>query len=217
MADKKRKRHPGGKRGKTWISPKQQQAFLDTLAEGWSLTKAAKVAEVPRKTITDLRDHDETFRLRVEAAMQAGIDCLEDAAVTRGVEGWLEPVFQQGRQVGQVRKFSDTMLAMQLNGRAAEKYRAPVQSPQANEIGVSFRLAMSQSFDLLEQARKRALGHSQASRGKRQKGELPPIDVVSETPALPAPEVASQPAPQVEPAPAVDLANVVPFVRGVAK
>lgn len=142
-----RKGNPGGgryRKGSTTLGPEQQQRFLDSLAEGWSPTKAAEAAKAPRTTFRDLRDRDPTFRARWDAAHEAGTDHLEDAAVTRGIVGWLEPVYQQGRKVGEVRKFSDTMLAMQLNGRRPDKYRQNVKV-DAPDLAVSFRAAMAEA------------------------------------------------------------------------
>ena len=45
-----------------------------------------------------------------------GRGCLEDEARRRAVDGVDEPVFQQGKQVGTIRKHSDTLLIFLLKG-----------------------------------------------------------------------------------------------------
>ena len=47
---------------------------------------------------------------------------IHDEAVRRAVEGWLEPVFYQGRQCGIVRRYSDSLLMLLLELKMPEKY-----------------------------------------------------------------------------------------------
>jgi hypothetical protein len=48
---------------------------------------------------------------------------VEDAAVSRAVDGWEEAVYQGGRQVGTVRKFDSALLMFMLRARRPETYR----------------------------------------------------------------------------------------------
>lgn len=54
---------------------------------------------------------------------RAGTDRCEDAALTRAVDGWEEPVWHQGVQVGTVRKYDSQLLMFLLRARRPEKYR----------------------------------------------------------------------------------------------
>jgi hypothetical protein len=54
---------------------------------------------------------------------EEAIGGLEDEAVRRAYEGWLKPVFYQGRQCGAVRRYSDKLLMFLLKGWRPERYR----------------------------------------------------------------------------------------------
>jgi hypothetical protein len=43
--------------------------------------------------------------------------------IRRGVTGYDKPVYQQGRLVGTVREYSDTLLIFALKARAPDRYR----------------------------------------------------------------------------------------------
>jgi len=58
----------------------------------------------------------------IEAEIGAADD-LEQAAYERAVIGWEEPVYHRGELVGQIRKFSDSLLLTLLKGAKPEKYR----------------------------------------------------------------------------------------------
>ena len=56
-----------------------------------------------------------------DADLHAGV-VLESKACERAIEGWEEPVFQQGEFVGVKRKYSIAMHQFLLRGRYPEKY-----------------------------------------------------------------------------------------------
>ena len=39
-----------------------------------------------------------------QSALELGCDALEDEAVRRGCEGYLKPVFHQGKEIGAIRE-----------------------------------------------------------------------------------------------------------------
>jgi hypothetical protein len=51
------------------------------------------------------------------------VGALEDEALRRAVEGVEEPVYQGGKQVGVIRKYSDALLMFLLKAARPEKYR----------------------------------------------------------------------------------------------
>lgn len=79
---------------------------------------------------------DPQFAVAVEAARARYVERLEAAADQRAVEGWLEPVFQLGQHVGDVRKYSDTLLLRRLEALAPERYRANVRVDARVAAGV---------------------------------------------------------------------------------
>lgn len=107
----------------TETQEKARERFLDALATGVSVAKAALAGGVSRATVYRWREADEAFAQLWDDAYEAGTDALEDEARRRAVEGTQKPVFYKGEVVGHVREYSDTLLAMQLNARRPEKYR----------------------------------------------------------------------------------------------
>ncbi len=104
--------------------PEVLEKFLDTMRLGWSVTRAARAANVDRKTVYRWREEQPEFAEAWEDALAEGGETLEDAATERAVEGVSEPVFNKdGDTVGHRVKYSDTLLMHQLEARMPDKYR----------------------------------------------------------------------------------------------
>jgi DNA-dependent RNA polymerase auxiliary subunit epsilon len=113
---------------------KQQTTFLNWLEQYASVTRAAKKAKVPRSNIYEWLKSDADFKSKFDDACELAVAALEDEAVRRAHEGTVRPVYQQGKKVGGVREFSDTLLIVLLKARAPEKYkeRSQVDSKNTN-------------------------------------------------------------------------------------
>lgn len=103
-------------------APDRTGAFLAALAETCNVTEACKIARVDRSTIYKWRKEDKKFAKDWETTFVIASDLLEDEAVRRAKEGVEEPVYQGGKQVGTVRKYSDQLLMFLLKGAKKEKY-----------------------------------------------------------------------------------------------
>ena len=108
---------------RTKQTPKKEGEFLDALAETGNVTRACVSAKIGRATVYEWRAADEEFRERWETALDLGCDALEDEATRRAHDGVEEPVYYQGEVVGQVQKYSDTLLMFLLKGRRPEKFK----------------------------------------------------------------------------------------------
>lgn len=97
---------------------------LAALREGASTRQAAEAANVSRSTLQAWREQDEEFAQAWVDAYNDGTDLLEDEARRRGTEGWEEPVFQKGEHVGDITRYSDTLLLRSLERRRPEAWRA---------------------------------------------------------------------------------------------
>ena len=64
-----------------------------------------------------------------------GGDVLEDEAVRRAKEGVEEPVYQGGKLVGHVQKYSDTLLIFLLKGAKPQKYGDKVRHTNGDGDG----------------------------------------------------------------------------------
>lgn len=103
-------------------TPARTAVFLDALAEGLSVSSAAKAAGVPLRTIYGWREADPAFAAEWTAAYTIGADNLEAEAQRRAVKGIEEPVFHGGKVVGSVRRYSDTLLIYMLKARDPERF-----------------------------------------------------------------------------------------------
>lgn len=100
----------------------KKAAFLAALAEVGNITQAAELAGIDRKTHYIWMKNDPDYPAAYEEAMEQAADRLEQEARRRAVEGVEEPIFYQGKKVGTVQKYSDTLLIFLLKGARPEKY-----------------------------------------------------------------------------------------------
>ena len=110
-------------KGKSICTLCNGEKFLGELRDGKSVTAACKAAGISRSAAYDWRNDDAAFGKTWDEALEAGTDRLEDEAHRRAVEGVERPVFQQGRQVGSVREYSDTLLLALLKARRPERFK----------------------------------------------------------------------------------------------
>jgi hypothetical protein len=105
--------------------------FLAAVEEGATARQAATIAGFSRNSFYELSARDGGFRQRWDRARERGnalqLDEAEEAARTRSVDGWLEPIFHKGKPVGARRKYSDGLLTMRLKALAPEKYRDRIE------------------------------------------------------------------------------------------
>lgn len=81
------------------------------------------------KTAANNRRHrDEKFARAWDAALEAATDVLEKEAVRRAVQGVDEPVYQGGKQVGSITRYSDTLLIFLLKANR-DKFRQANMPP----------------------------------------------------------------------------------------
>jgi hypothetical protein len=120
-----------------------QTAFLDSLANGLSVTGACNVAGIGRRTPYGWRAADREFWEAWSLAIEAGTDLLEDEAWRRAVKGNEEPVVSMGKIVytkdGEaltIHKQSDTLMALLLKGRRGDKFRERITSDVKLEASV---------------------------------------------------------------------------------
>jgi hypothetical protein len=108
-------------------------------------------------------------------------ESLEEEARRRAVEGYDDPVYQQGRLVGHKRKHSDLLLITLLNGNMPEKYqrqssRLEITGPDGGPIQVRHGLAVASLSDAELAVIVQAALASQAARlpapGPEVEGEL---------------------------------------------
>jgi hypothetical protein len=97
--------------------------FFGAIAGGQTISAAANAAGYSRRSVYDRRSADKSFQERWDDAVAVAIERMEAEADRRAIEGTLEPVFYQGVECGQVRRFSDTLLIFRLKALRPEMYR----------------------------------------------------------------------------------------------
>ena len=106
------------------VSPAQRQLYLETLAETGSHLTAARAAhpvvepQTASSYFTGLAKRDPDFAMAVRKALLASTSKAEALLYDHGTNGWDEPVFQGGTQVGTIKKF-DHKLTMAIVRRGA--------------------------------------------------------------------------------------------------
>jgi hypothetical protein len=93
----------------TKVTVKKREKFLSSLADGQSVTSAAKEIGLTRQTMYRTRAADAKFAALWDEAIEAGTDTLEDEAVKRA------------------KSSSDVLLIFLLKSRRPEKYREHAQ------------------------------------------------------------------------------------------
>ncbi|MBT4907849.1 MAG: terminase [Rhodospirillaceae bacterium] len=116
-----------------------RETFLRVLAETARPSDAAAESGVALLGWHRLRDADPVFASAWQAAYEAGNDAVEDEAVRRAVAGQAEPVFYQGKQVGTVRKYSDSLLMFVLKARRPQRFRDRGDGEVASDLAMLLR------------------------------------------------------------------------------
>lgn len=152
-----RERHDG------WTRARQDE-FCAALSRSGSVTFACRAVGLSTTNAYRTRKRMPRFAARWDAALAAIRPALEEAAFRRAVEGWDEPVFQGGRQVGVRRRYSDNLLRLLL-------LRGPAPADPAQEEEDAFEL-LSRKLDELarhkaaaERAKAIAWADDMAARG----------------------------------------------------
>ncbi len=122
----------------TKLNSKSRDKFLDELRRSGSITQAAKRAAIGRRTAYIWRDDDPDFAEAWEDAKQEYCDDLEAEADRRAREGVPSHLYfdKDGNIVGEVRRYSDTLLIFRLKALRPEKYRDPPQGIDPRVIQV---------------------------------------------------------------------------------
>ena len=103
-------------------SPKQQ-AFLAAYANSGNVTRAAELSGVHRRSHYHWMKNNPAYEEAFQYANDDAVDLLAAEARRRAVEGVENPIFHNGKKVGAVRDYSDTLLIFLLKAARPEVYR----------------------------------------------------------------------------------------------
>lgn len=110
-------------RRRGWSAARQRE-FIAHLAETGSVRAACRRMGVGEHQVYVLRNHPEgeSFRKAWEAALDMGIQRIEDTAMDRALNGVDAPVFYHGEKVGERTVYNDRLLMFMLRNRAPERF-----------------------------------------------------------------------------------------------
>ena len=106
-----------------WTDERQRD-FIEALADTGSVAAACKVVNMSTVGAYYLRRQPgaETFRKAWEAALQLGVQRIEDVAMDRALNGVDVPVYSYGKLVGLRKSYNDRLLMFILRNRAPDRF-----------------------------------------------------------------------------------------------
>jgi hypothetical protein len=109
------------------FTSRAREAFLTHLAQTSNVTESAELVGMSRRGIYDVRERDEAFRQSWDEAVEIATDLLEKEARRRALDGWEEPVFYRGEEIGKTRLYSDRMLELLLKAHRPDRFKDTVR------------------------------------------------------------------------------------------
>lgn len=121
----------------TTRKPECDAKFFAALENGHPVRAACAMADYGRSSVYDWRKQDAAFAERWKHALDIAGDLLEEEADRRGRDGYDEPVFYQGEERGQKRKYSDALLLARLKAIRPDQYREKITMPTVGQQSVT--------------------------------------------------------------------------------
>lgn len=143
------------------IQHRKKRAFLAAYSEGGTVTAAAELADIARETHYAWLRIDPVYAAAFRQADEHAADRLEAEARRRAVEGVEESIYHQGKVVGTVQRYSDTLLIFLLKGNKPEKFREHMDMTGASTVDVtvtgSLSVVMQQMIESLDVSTRKSL------------------------------------------------------------
>jgi len=119
-------------------TPERQRAFIEALADTGSVKHAAKTVNMSPEGAYYLRRQPgaEEFAAAWAAALDRGIQRLEDIALERAIQGVEVPVYSYGKLVGSRIVHNDRLLMFMLRNRAPERFGASGMRGRMNAVQI---------------------------------------------------------------------------------
>jgi len=114
----------------------RQRGFIEALADTGSVEAACRAVNMSTVGAYYLRRQPgaESFRQAWEAALQLGVQKIEDVAMERALHGVEVPVYSYGKLVGSRTSYNDRLLMFMLRNRAPERF-AEGKAKGMNAVG----------------------------------------------------------------------------------
>jgi hypothetical protein len=127
-------------------TPDRQRAFVGALAETGCVTRACAWVGMSNVGAYQLRKSPgaEAFARAWDEALAVGVERLSDIAYERAVYGVAVPVFHQGEQVGERRRFNDRLLMWVMRHADRERFD---DAPQGHRVPPHVRKALRAEWE----------------------------------------------------------------------
>lgn len=105
-------------------TPERQHAFIEALADTGSVKAAARAVNMSPEGAYLLRRQPgaDSFRAAWTAALDLGVQQIEDIAMERALHGIDVPVYSYGKLVGTRRVYNDRLMMFMLRNRAPDRF-----------------------------------------------------------------------------------------------
>jgi hypothetical protein len=117
-----------------WL-PEKQLEFIERLADCGCVEEAAQAVGMSRNSAYALRRRPDAqaFRLAWDAAQDAAVARLNDAALSRAIKGVPVPIFHGGVEVGERRHFDERLTMFLLRYRDPVRYGKWIDRTEARQ------------------------------------------------------------------------------------
>ena len=104
------------------LTEQNKDKLLEQLSRTGNLSASAASVGVTRFAVYKAIERDQDFGERIALAREKACNVLENEMYRRGVEGYDEPIFYQGEEVGSVRRYSDKLLQLLARANMGDRY-----------------------------------------------------------------------------------------------
>lgn len=116
----------------------KKEKFLLMYSQNGNISRSAQIVGIDRTSHYRWMKDDPNYYEAFTEAQGQFADNLEAEAIRRAYEGVEQPIYYQGEEVGQVRKYSDTLLIFLLKGSKPEKYKERIEQETTHNGGFVF-------------------------------------------------------------------------------
>ena len=141
-------------------TPERQSGFIEALAECGCVREACERIGMGVSAAYALRRRADAqaFRLAWDAALDYAVRRLSDAAFARAIHGVAQPVFYQGEQIGERRRYDERLTMFLLRYRDPLRYGPWLDKDPAEQHADGPALILARLVNqLVEQAYERVL------------------------------------------------------------
>ncbi len=122
------------------VTDKWKREYILAYASLGNRSRAAQQVRVSTVTTWHWMNEDSDFKAAMERADEVVANLHEDELLRRASEGVLQPVFNNGIQVGMIRRFDTAALIVALKVMKPERYRERFDVTNRIEVDIAARL-----------------------------------------------------------------------------